>query len=912
MIRRLSAVLVFSFTFCLLSGQDLPDIEFEKFVLPNGLEVILHEDHSAPIVSVNIWYHVGSKNEKPGRTGFAHLFEHLMFEGSENVPEGAFDEWLEAAGGDNNGSTSPDRTNYWENIPSSGLALALYLEADRMAGLLKTVDQKKLDGQRDVVKNERRQGVDNQPYGRVDEVSLEALYPPNHPYSWPVIGSMEDLSAASVEDIHEFFKMYYAPNNASLSIAGDINIEETKKLVMKYFATIPPGPPIERVRKWVPRLETSKVIDMNDNVSLARLYLKWHSPAEFDPGDADMDILASVLASGKSSRLYKKLVYELQMAQDVSAYQSSNEISSVFNIIVTAKPGYSLESIQTVIDEELARIRLVAPSISEVKTAVNSWEAQFMRRIQSVGGFGGKADLLNRYNVFLGDPGFLKQDLNRFLDVTPESVRSAAEKYLDQDRRVLVKVKPAGDLITDDKVAVDRTQRPGPGAEPLLNLPAYSDIRLDNGMRVLLVEQNELPLIQMSLEINGGWTADPSGKPGLASLMSDLQDEGTRNRDALTISEDLKAIGAFLGTSSSFDGCSVSLNTLKKHLPTSLEIFSDVVLNPTFPEEELARKKKEYLARILQEQRQPLLTSIKTFFRSLYGEDHPYGQPYTGTGTEQSIQAIQKPDLEQYYQSHFLPNNATLIVVGDIGREELTQQLLNYFGEWEQGTLKQTSVPEVADLTSSKVVLVDKPGAAQSAIVAGHLGIDRKSPDYYDAVVANTILGGKFTSRLNSNLREDKGYTYGARSMFMFLKGMGPFFAYTQVQTEVTKESLIEIMKEMKGIGGDLKPGEEELSDTQNYLTLRYPREFETVSQIAGQLEEIVAYDLPSDSLNKYMSAIRSTTVDSVTKTAKNHIRPESMLYVIVGDVEKIRPGIEELNIGEIQVFDQTGKPITP
>jgi len=890
--------------------QDLPEIEFEEFVLPNGLEVILHEDHSAPIVSVNVWYHVGSKNEKPGRTGFAHLFEHLMFEGSKNVPEGAFDQWLEAAGGDNNGSTSPDRTNYWENVPSSGLELALYLEADRMAGLLDTVDQKKLDGQRDVVKNERRQGVENQPYGRVNEISLEALYPPNHPYSWPVIGSMEDLSAASVEDVHEFFRKYYAPNNASLTIAGDIDPEKTRELVTKYFASIPPGPPIDRVASWVPRLETTKVINLRDNVSLPRIYMSWHSPGQFRPGDAEMDILASVLASGKNSRLYKKLVYELQVAQDVSAYQESREISGLFHIVVTAKPGHGLDEIQKLVDEELARIRMVAPGSAEVETAVNSWEARFVRRIQSVGGFGGKADLLNRYNVFLGDPGFLQGDFRRYLRVTPEAVRRVAQEFLDPGRRVIVRVTPAGDLRAGDSVAGDRTERPGPGPEPELKLPDFEKFTLGNGLQVLHVKQSELPLIQMNLYINGGWAADPREKPGLASLMSDLQDEGTQNRSALELSEALKSIGTNLGTSSSFDRCSITLNTLRKHLTKSMELFSDVLLNPTFPQEELERKKKEYLARILQERRQPFLNAIKAVFRLIYGEDHPYGQPYTGTGTEESIAAIQRSDLVRYYKEYFHPNNATLVVVGDIERDELADRLQASLDDWERADVPPVAIPEPPMLNESRVYLIHKPNAAQSVIVAGRPGLQRNSPDYYSAVVANTVLGGKFTSRLNSNLREDKGYTYGARSMFMFFKGLGPFALYTQVQTEVTRESLVEIVRELRALSGDRPVSPEELAGTQQYLTLRYPREFETVSQVAAKLGELVMFNLPADTFNRYMPSIRSTTVQSVTSAAEKYLRSDQMYYVIVGDLDKIEVGISELNLGKIRYLDLAGQPV--
>ncbi len=893
-----------------LFSQKLPEIKFEKFTLPNGLQVILHEDHSVPMASVNLWYHVGSKNEKRGRTGFAHLFEHLMFEGSENVAEGLFDKWLEAAGGDNNGSTSEDRTNYWESVPSNAVELALYLESDRMANLLVAIDQEKLDTQRDVVKNERRQGVDNQPYGRVDEIALEALYPHNHPYSWTVIGSMEDLSAASLEDVKDFFRRYYTPNNASLCIAGDIDPQATRALVEKYFASIPPGPPVERIEEWVPELEGVKRIEMKDNVSLPRVYMGWHTPAFYQPDDAELDILASILSSGKNSRLYKSLVYEQQIAQDVQAYQASMEIAGAFYVIATAKPGVTRAQLEKAIDSELKNIINVPPKAEEVTTAVNAYEASFVRQLQSVGGFGGRADKLNQYNVFVGRPDYFAEDLNRYLKITPEAVQKVAQKYLDLNKRVILSVEPAGDLKADDAKTVDRTEVPTTGLSPKLTLPGFEERTLSNGLKVMIAEQHELPLIQFNLIIHTGWTADPINKPGVSSLTSDLQDEGTKNRTALEISQDLKALGAGLGTSSSFDASTMSLNTLKKHLPNSLEIFSDVLMNPSFPDAELQRIKKEYQARILQEKRQPFTAAFKTFLRTLYGKDHPYGQPYTGTGTEESINAIAAKDLKQFYETYFHPNNATLIVVGDITADEILPVLEKALKNWKRQDVPAVEIPLLKRIDSNQIYLIDKPGAPQSVIVTGHFGLLRNSSDYYKAEVMNTILGGKFTSRLNMNLREDKGYTYGAGSFFMYLKGMGPFLAYTQVHTQYTKETLVEMLKEYRGMAGSLPIGDEELSETKKYITLSYPRDFETISQIAGKLGELVTYNLPKDYFNQYVQAIDKVSAGDVVAAAKQYIQPEHMLFVIVGDVEKIEPGIRELKLGEIHYLDLDGNPV--
>ncbi len=893
----------------LLSAQDIPELQYQEFVLPNGLQVILHEDHSIPIATVNIWYHVGSKNEKKGRTGFAHLFEHLMFEGSANVPEGKFDQWLEAAGGDNNGSTTEDRTNYYENIPSNAVELALYLESDRMANLLQTIDQKKLDTQRDVVKNERRQGVDNQPYGRVSEVILSALYPSDHPYSWPVIGSMQDLSAASLEDVKDFFRSYYAPNNASLCVAGDIDPKQVRELVEKYFSPIPPGPPVERFETWVPELKSPRVIEMKDNVSLPRLYMVWHTPPIYKSGDAEFDILASILTDGKNSRLYKRLVYDTQIAQDVRSFQGSKEIASDFYIVATAKPGQSLDAIRVIIEEELEKIRKNGVTDQEVLTALNSWESSFLRRLESVGGFRGKANLLNEYNTFTGSPGFLKEDMERYYSLTPARIQKAVDRYLRAGENVMVDVDPAGDLKADDSIPLDRAQKPENGPAPSLTLPKLQEARLSNGLKVMLIEQHELPIVQLNLMINGGWSADPEHTPGVARLTSDLQDEGTRTRSALEISDQLKEIGADLRTSSNFDFSAVSLNTLKKHMDKALALFSDVLTNPVFPEEELQRKKKEYLARILMEQKQPTTVALKSFFRTLYGPDHPYGQPYTGSGTEESIAAIQRDDLVHYYDTYYSPGNATLIAVGDTSLSELTPLLEDALSSWKEETVPALELPPVHPVQETQVYLVDKPGAAQSVIVAGHLGIPHNSKDYFSVEILNTVLGGKFTSRLNMNLREDKAYTYGAFSQFVFRKEVGPFFAFTQVHTEVTKESLFEIMKEFRGLRGENPVTPQELDSTKNYVALRFPSEFETVSELARKLQELAEFNLPNNYYDSYVPNLEKVTVADVTEAAREHIHPDRMLIVVVGDIGKIEPGIRELNLGPVHVIDAQGNP---
>jgi zinc protease len=420
------------------------NVPYTRFTLPNGLTVILHEDHTTPTTSVNVYYHVGSGREKPGRTGFAHLFEHLMFEGSGHVPEGKFDVWLETTGGDNNGSTNSDRTNYWINIPRNALELALFLESDRMGYLLNAMTPEKVDGQRDVVKNERRQSYENRPYGMASLVMDEQLYPPDHPYHWPTIGSMADLSAASFQDVIDFFKKYYGPNNASLVVGGDIDLPATRALVEKWFGDVPPGPPVHPLSAPVPFLETEKRLVIEDKVMLPRLYMAWHSPAIFTPGDAELDVLSNILAGGKNSRLYKRLVYDLQIAQDVMAYQASAALGSSFQIIATARSGHTLAELEKVIQEELDRIKSEAPARREVDRAVNQYEAAFLRRLESVGGFGGKADRLNEYYVQTGNPDFFQEDLARYKALDPDDILSVCNTYLRDTGRVVLGVVPEG------------------------------------------------------------------------------------------------------------------------------------------------------------------------------------------------------------------------------------------------------------------------------------------------------------------------------------------------------------------------------------------------------------------------------------------------------------------------------------
>ena len=544
----------------LVFADELPPLTIETFTLPNGLNVILHEDHDLPVVAVDVWYHVGSKNEKPGRTGFAHLFEHMMFQGSEHHDTDYFLP-LQRIGGRVNGSTTEDRTNYWENVPSDQLELALWLESDRMGWLLPSMTQERLDNQRDVVKNEKRQG-ENNPYALVRQLLPPLLYPEGHPYHWTVIGSMDDLSAASLEDVKDFFRLYYAPNNASLCIAGDFDPAVARSLVEKYFGPIPAGQPVERVEAWVPALDGEHRALAEDKVDLARLYLTWHSPGYFQPGEADLDLLATILADGKNSRLYRALVHDRELAQDVRAFQSSSEICGSFDIQVTARPDVSLEAIEAAVDAELAKVREKGVTKDEVALAQSTYETGFVRRLQRVGGFGGIADLLNDYYTFAGDPDYLQKDMARYRAVTPASVRDWAQRTLLPHQRVVIGVVPQGTLKATDDVA-DRNDLPTSSGALNFTPPVVETATLDNGLEVALVHKTGLPLVGVALAVKSGWSSDPGAKPGTAAMTADLLDEGTKRHDALGLANAARALGADIRTRSSFDGTTIAMDLLR-------------------------------------------------------------------------------------------------------------------------------------------------------------------------------------------------------------------------------------------------------------------------------------------------------------------------------------------------------------
>src|SRR5712692_8054518 len=658
------------------------DIPFQKFVLDNGLTLIVHEDHKAPIVAINTWYHVGSKNEKPGKTGFAHLFEHLMFGGSEHAP-GRYIDGMERIGAtDLNGTTNNDRTNYFENVPTSAVDYTLWMESDRMGFLLGALDQKTLDLQRGVVQNEKRQG-ENQPYGVTRQLITQNTYPAGHPYSWTVIGEMADLNAAAMDDVKEWFKTYYGPSNTVIVLAGDIDAKTAKEKVEKYFGNIPAGPPVAHQEVWVAKMTGAHRQTVQDRVPQARIYKIWNMP-EYGTADADyLNLVSDVLSVGKTSRFYKRLVYDDQIATNANAFVNLNEIGGQFLVQATAKPSGDLAQVEKELDEELARFLKEGPTAEELQRVKTQYAANFIRGIERIGGFGGKSDRLAQSEVFRGSPDAYKESLKRVQDATAEDLKAAANRWL-ADGVYALEVHPFPQYKTASAGA-DRSKAPGTGTPPELKLPKLQRTTLSNGLKVILAERHEVPLVNFWMTADAGYAADQFAAPGTASMTSSLLDGGTSTRTALQISDQLAMLGAELHAYSNLDLSIVQLSSLRAKLDPSLELFADVILNPSFPESDFTRQQKQQLAAIEREQNTPVQMALRVFPGLLYGAGHAYGNPLTGSGTTDSVTKMKREELVNFDQSCYRPSNATLVVVGDTTLGPIKPKLEKLFARWKTG-----------------------------------------------------------------------------------------------------------------------------------------------------------------------------------------------------------------------------------
>ena len=901
------------------NGDKLPPINIKEYKLKNGLRVVLHEDKSTPIVTVGAWYHVGSKNEAAGRTGFAHLFEHMMFQGSKNYNADFFTP-LQEAGANLNGTTNTDRTWYYETVPSNFLELALFLEADRLGGLLEAMTQEKLDNQRDVVKNERRQRVDNQPYGTAFEKIGEIMYPKGHPYNWSVIGSLEDLQAASMDDVKSFFRQYYVPNNAILVLSGDFQEAQARAWIEKYFGPIAAGGKIDRPNPAQPKLDKETRTTVEDAVPLARRYFVWHGTRAFSADEPALDFLSFILSNGRTSRLQSNLIYGKELAQQVGAFSGTNEIAGLFQIQATARPGKSLDEIEKEIDAEVTRLKTTPPTAEEMARALNTIESQSVYGLQTILG---KASQLTNFAGYLGKTNWFQADLDRYRTVTPADVQRVANTYLTPNRLVMTYTPTARDIARvereadrtttakseakkpDTTIAEQTAKLPKPGPDPKFALPPIEKTKLSNGMNLWMVEHHELPIVSMNMVFGTGSSNEPDNRVGVSSMTTQLLDDGTTTRSAADIANQLQSIGIQgIGLNNGWDSTNVSIQSLTKHLDKALEIYADVVQNPAFPATEVESLRRRLLVGLRQQRSNPNAISNVVYNRVLYGE-HPYGR----SNSEAAITAITRDDLVAYYGSTYRPNNATLIVVGSFDKAALKNKLEKAFAGWKTGEVSARDLGTPKPLEKAGIYLVDRPNSAQSVVSVGQIGVDRMNPDYYPIMVMNSILGGQFTSRINMNLREDKGYTYGARSNFTFRRGPGPFEAGGDIQTAVTKEAIAEIMKELSDIRSGRPVTQQELDYNKQSIIRRYPSGFETVGQMSNQLSNLVTYGLPDTYFNDYISKVNAVTVQDINRVANKYLDPSKMAIVVVGDRKVIEPGLKDLGY-QITHLDVEGKPV--
>lgn len=908
------------------------DIPFEEFTLPNGLRVIVHTDRKAPIVAVNLWYHVGSKDEPAGRTGFAHLFEHLMFNGSENH-RGEFFEPFELVGTtDQNGTTNSDRTNYFQNVPTTALDMALWMESDRMGHLLGAIDQKVLEEQRGVVQNEKREG-ENQPYGQVWDALGKAMYPKTHPYHHSTIGSMADLNAASLEDVKGWFRTWYGPNNAVLVLAGDIDVATAREKVTKFFGDIPATPTMAQPKVDVAPLAKSTRATMTDQVPQARIYRVWNVAQTGTPDIDKLQLFAQVLGGSKSSRLDKRLLHQDKLVDSISASAYASQLSSNFLITADVKQGVDPAKVEAVIDEELRRLLKEGPTKTELEQARTVFKAGFVRGIERIGGFGGKADALAECTVYTGDPGCFRDSLEIIETATAADLKAIGNQWLTLGSHTLVVVPgprtaveedpsvtpapmtlpPVDPKFTTTASTVDRSLGvPQTTRFPDLKFPSLQRATLSNGTTVILAERHEIPVVQMSYEFTGGFSADQGRKLGTSSFTMGMLDEGAGELDSLAFGDRAESLGANVGAGASLDGGRAYLSALKENLDPSVGLFAQMLRSPRFDQKEIDRVKATWIAGIKQEKARPNGAALRVLPPLLYGESHAYAIPFSGSGTEASIGSLTREDLVAFHRAWLRPQGSTLIVVGDTTLKEIVPVLERHLGDWS-GDGVAPARPQVGDVarpSQPRIYLVDQPGAVQANIFAGQVVPSTKDPGAVRFDVANSVLGGEFSSRLNMNLREQRHWAYGAYSFAPSALGQRPWMAFAPVQIDKTADSLKELQREISEFAtGKTPPTAAEVAKIQATEIRGLPGSFETASAVMGTIGGIVRYNRPDDYVFRRKAEIEALTPAQV-KAAAATLDPGALTWVVVGDLKQIEQPVRTLKLGDVQVLDADGKAV--
>jgi zinc protease len=901
----LLALITLSTTASFAYGQtelNVPDIEYDTFTLSNGLTVVVHEDRKVPMVAVNVWYHVGSKNEKVGKTGFAHLFEHLMFNGTENYNAEYFEPFEKIGATDQNGTTNNDRTNYFQNVPTNALDLALWMESERMGHILNVIDQEKLDEQRGVVQNEKRQG-ENQPYGQVFNAIGKAAFPEGHPYSWSVIGSMADLNAATLDDVKEWFETYYGPTNAVIALAGDIDLETAKIKVQEYFGDIQPGPPLTKPKKWIAkRTEQTREV-MEDNVPQTRIYKVWNVPEDGTAEAQALDLASSTLAGSKNSPLYQELVYKTGLATGVSAFYYGREIAGLFIISATVAPEQDVKEVESVIDATLEKYLKTGPNSKLLKNTKTSTIAGLTNGLQRIGGFGGKSDILATYQTLYGDAGAFRKILEMYLDTSANEVKAASNKWLSSGDYVLTIVPAAKTSIVES--TIDRSKGiPYPTEKLSYSFPKIQSAVLNNGSKLVLAERNDLPLVQLEIVFNNGYAVESEDELGLVNFTMSMVDEGTKKYNSLEFAEMQESLGSGIGFGSSIDTTYASMSSLKVNLEKTLDLFKEGLLNPIFPQVELDKVKKRWLAGIDQELNSPASMANREIRTLVYGSGHPYAKA-SSSGTKNTVETFTREDLQAMYAKITNPNDATFIVTGDISLADATNLLNKKFSNWKSSNKSTIKVNlfDVEDQTSPRVFLIDKPGAIQSYILAAQLLPPTNSNDDILIDYMNYAIAGSFTSRLNMNLREDKSWSYGVRTSTGYSQGQRLMRMTAPVQTDKTAPAILEILREYDEYINSSPINSDELSKIKNARTLRLPGQYETLGALLGGIEDIVKYNRDYDYLDTIADKRNSIKLEDVQSATSKYLDTNKWTWVIVGDLNEIEDPIRELNIGPLEII---------
>ena len=910
-------------------------IEFEKYTLDNGLQVVLHHDKSDPIVSLAIQYGVGSNREKTGRTGFAHLFEHMLFQESENVPQDQFFKKIQDAGGTLNGGTWKDGTIYYEVVPNNALEMVMWLESDRMGYLINTVTESAFYNQQEVVQNEKRQRVDNNPYGHTNWVLDKALYPEGHPYNWQVIGELVDLQNATVDDVKEFYDKFYGPNNATLVLAGDFDTENAKALINKYFGEIKRRQEVEPLQPQPVTLSETKRLFHEDNFATApQLNMVWPTLQQYSDDAYALDFLAQLLAQGKKAPMYKVLVKEKELTSDVRAYNNSQQIAGEFHIRVTANSGKNLAEIEDAIFEAFKKFEAEGFEDQDVERIKASQETDFYNGISSVLG---KSFQLAQYNVFTGDPGYITKDIENIKAVTKEDILRVYDKYIKDKPFVLTSFVPKGQLelaakecsmasVVEEEIkenvdveivernsevvktptTFDRSIEPAQGPSPKLNIPTTWTASLSNGMQVLGIEQNELPIVNFSLVIDGGHLLDSFDKIGVANLMTDIMMEGTVNKTPEELEEAIELLGASIRMFTGNESITISGNTLSRNFEKTMDLVEEILLQPRWDQDELKRIKLSTINNIKRSDANPNIVARNVGNKLLYGEKHIFAYPISGT--EESVESITMDDLKSFYDKNFSPSVSKFHVVGQINQDEVLKVLSDLESKWAPKEVEIPSYPLPEDRNKSSLYFVDIPNAKQSVINIGYLSLARTDPDYFPATVMNYKLGGSFSGNVNLILREEKGYTYGARTEFDGTKIPGPFTASSSVRTNTTFESVKifkdEIDKYKEGIS------QEDLDFTKNALIKSNARRFESQFSLLGMLQNISAYNLPTDYIADEEKIIEGMTLEEHKRLANKYLDASKMGYLVVGDAATQFERFKNAGFDEVILLDKNAKKV--